>query len=133
MECNNSGPIDFWVSLNQPMNECLSRKLTKNSQFAYKTLVCEISEFYNLKLLGALVFDTSLMTSRAKKLQSKLFHCVLIGVFHNVMMMPLQMNFIQRVRHYRPDIFDALQMTPGDYSSFLQAYDLSTVNKRLHA
>ena len=97
------------------MNECLSRKV---AEISYKTLVCEFSEFYNLKLLGALVFDTSLMTSRAKKLQSKTFHCVLIGVFHNVMMMPLQMNFIQRVRHYRPDIFDALEITPGNYCTF---------------
>ena len=97
------------------MNECLSRKVP---EISYKTLVCEFSEFYNLKLLGALVFDTSLMTSRAKKLQSKTFHCVLIGVFHNVMMMPLQMNFIQRVRHYRPDIFDALEITPGNFRTF---------------
>lgn len=76
-------------------------------------------------LTGALVFDTSLMTSRAKKLQSKTFHCVLIGVFHNVMMMPLQMNFIQRVRHYRPDIFDALQITPADdYVKFVERRDI---------
>merc|ERR1719462_229692 len=41
------------------------------------------------------------------------------------MMMPLQMNFIQRVRHYRPDIFDALEMTPADdYVKFVERRDI---------
>merc|ERR1712003_425552 len=52
--------------------------------------------------------ETSMATSRGRKLMDKTHHAILIGLFHNVIMLPLQMNFIDRFYHYESDIFDRI-------------------------
>ena len=52
--------------------------------------------------------ETSMATSRARKLVDKTHHAILIALFHNVIMIPLQMSFLDRFYHYEWDMFQRI-------------------------
>ena len=52
--------------------------------------------------------ETAMTTSRARKLVDKTHHAILIGLFHNIIMIPLQMGFLDRFYHYEWDNFQRI-------------------------